>query len=71
MANLTIPHHFLDIVSIEDEYFKESWKYFVRILSCQAAYSGFIPTNLHIHKKIPGNKGNHGDDDRCNLGCML
>lgn len=51
MANLKIPHYFLDIVSIEDEYVKESWKSFVRILSCQAAYSGFIPTNLHIHKK--------------------
>lgn len=56
VAYLKIPHYFLDTVSIEDECFKESWKSFVRILSCQAAYSGFIPTNLHIHQQPPGNK---------------
>lgn len=55
MAYLKIPHYFLDIVITEDGYFKESWKSFVRILSCQTAYSGFIPTNLHTLKN-PGNK---------------
>lgn len=52
MAYLKIPHYFLDIVITEDEYFKESWKSFVRILSCQAAFSGFIPTNLGTSKTL-------------------